>query len=161
LRAGGHRQVARFPGVIALPSQAVDSDTWATSYDRLVATLRDLIRIPSVNPPDPPGGELDAARYIAGALEDAGVPAAIHEAVAAHVGARRISPIAVGEKGVTVYRLTFHGAWGHGSMPRPDNALRLAADAVARLAAPMPARLTPVMQAFFDGAIDATDGEAQ
>ena len=281
--------------MIALPSQAVDSDTWATSYDRLVATLRDLIRIPSVNPPDPPGGELDAARYIAGALEDAGVPAAIHEpvpgrgsvtarlhgdgtggepllllshldvvpapperwthhpfagevddgwlygrgavdmkdllamelevvrlhaaearaagrdpasdpipglrrdvlfastadeeaggfvgagwlalehpdalhaaaaineagAVAVHVGERRIYPIAVGEKGVTVYRLTFHGAWGHGSMPRPDNALRLAADAVARLAAPMPARLTPVMQAFFDGAIDATNGEAQ
>ena len=279
----------------ALPSEAVDSATWARSHDRLVASLRDLIRIPSVNPPDPPGGELEAARYLAGALDEAGVPATVYEpvpgrgsvtarlhgdgtggapllllshldvvpapperwthdpfagdvadgwvygrgavdmknlvamelevlrllaaegrtagrdpatdpipglrrdvlfastadeeaggfvgaawlamdqpetlraaaaineagAVAVHVGERRIYPIAVGEKGVTVYRLTFHGAWGHGSMPRPDNALRLAADAVARLAAPMPARLTPVMRAFFDGAIDATDGEAK
>ena len=49
-----------------LPSAVIDSDTWAASHDRLVVTLRDLIRIPSVNPPDPPGGELDAARYIAG-----------------------------------------------------------------------------------------------
>src|SRR5204863_6785168 len=88
---------------------------------------------------------------------------AINEAgaVAVHVGERRLYPIGVGEKGVTVYRLTFRGAWGHGSMPRPDNALLLAADAAARLAAPMPARLTPVMQAFLDGAIAATDGEAR
>jgi acetylornithine deacetylase/succinyl-diaminopimelate desuccinylase-like protein len=279
----------------ALPSTAVAADAWAAAHDRLVASLRDLIRIPSVNPPDPPGAELDAARYIAAALEDTGVPATVHEplpgrgsvtarlrgdgtggapllllshldvvpapperwthdpfagdvadgwvygrgavdmknllamqlevvrlltaeagsagrdpasdpipglrrdilfastadeeaggfvgagwlalehpdtlraaaaineagAVAVHVGERRIYPIAVGEKGITVYRLTFHGAWGHGSMPRPDNALWLAADAVARLAAPMPARLTPVMQAFLDGAIDATDGESK
>jgi acetylornithine deacetylase/succinyl-diaminopimelate desuccinylase-like protein len=46
-------------------------------------------------------------------------------------------------------------------MPRADNALRLAAEAVARLAAPMPARLTPVMRAFLDGAIATTGGEAQ
>jgi acetylornithine deacetylase/succinyl-diaminopimelate desuccinylase-like protein len=281
--------------VTALPSEAVDATTWAISHDRLVASLRDLIRIPSVNPPDPPGGELEAARYLAGALDEVGVPATVHEpvpgrgsvtarlhgdgtggtpllllshldvvpapperwthdpfagdvadgwvygrgavdmknlvamelevlrllaaearaagrdpatdpipglrrdvlfastadeeaggfvgaawlamdqpetlraaaaineagAVAVHVGERRIYPIAVGEKGVTVYRLTFHGAWGHGSMPRPDNAVLLAADAVARLGAPMPTRLTPVMRAFFDGAIDATDGQAK
>ena len=279
----------------ALPSARIEADTWAAAHDRLVESLRDLIRIPSVNPPDPPGGELDAARYVAGALDEAGVTATIHEpvpgrgsvtarlrgdgtggqpllllshldvvpapperwthdpfagdvadgwlygrgavdmkdllamelevirllaaearaagrdpasdpipglrrdvllastadeeaggflgagwlafehpdtlraaaaineagAVAVHVGERRIYPIGVGEKGITVYRLTFHGAWGHGSMPRLDNALRLASDAVARLSAPMPRRLTPVMQAFFDGAIDATDGETQ
>ena len=277
------------------PSDGIDEPGWVAAHDRLVESLRDLIRIPSINPPDPPGGELDAARYIAGVLEDAGVPASIHEpvpgrgsvtgrlrgdgtggepllllshldvvpapperwthdpfageiddgwlygrgavdmkdllamelevvrllaaearaagrdpasdpipglrrdvlfastadeeaggfvgagwlalehpdtlraaaaineagAVAVHVGERRIYPIAVGEKGVTVYRLTFHGVWGHGSMPRPDNALLLAAEAVARLAVPTPARLTPVMRAFLDGAIEATDGEAR
>jgi acetylornithine deacetylase/succinyl-diaminopimelate desuccinylase-like protein len=281
--------------VTTLPSAAIESGAWATVHDRLVESLRALIRIPSINPPDPPGGELEAARYIAGALEDVGVPATVHEsapgrgsvtarlrgdgtggepllllshldvvpapperwthdpfagdvadgwlygrgavdmkdlvamelevmrllaaearaagrdpasdpipglrrdvlfastadeeaggflgagwlsfehpetlraaaaineagAVAVHVGERRLYPIGVGEKGVTVYRLTFRGAWGHGSMPRPDNALLLAADAAARLAAPMPARLTPVMQAFLDGAIAATEGEAQ
>jgi acetylornithine deacetylase/succinyl-diaminopimelate desuccinylase-like protein len=281
--------------VTALPSAVVDSVTWASSHDRLVATLRDLIRIPSVNPPDPAGSELEAARYIAAALDEAGVPATVHEpvpgrgsvtarlrgdgsggdpllllshldvvpappdrwthdpfagdvadgwlygrgavdmkdlvamelevmrllaaearvagrdpasdpipglrrdvllastadeeaggflgagwlafehpetlraaaaineagAVAVHVGERRIYPIGVGEKGITVYRLTFHGAWGHGSMPRPDNAALLAAEAVARLAAPQPARMTPVMRTFLDGAIDGTDGEAQ
>src|SRR5437867_4347558 len=46
-----------------------------------VASLRDLIRIPSINPPDPPGGELEAARYLAGALEKVGVPATVHESV--------------------------------------------------------------------------------
>ncbi|HTK45926.1 MAG TPA: M20/M25/M40 family metallo-hydrolase [Patescibacteria group bacterium] len=279
----------------ARPSGAIDEAGWDAANDRLVETLRDLIRIPSVNPPDPPGGELKAARYLAGALGEAGIPSTVHEpvpgrgsvtarlrgngtggdpllllshldvvpappqgwthdpfdgdvadgwvygrgavdmkdlvamelevlrllaaearaagrdpasdpipgltrdvlfastadeeaggfvgaawlamehpetlraaaaineagAVAVHVGDRRIYPIAVGEKGVTVYRLTFHGTWGHGSMPRPDNALRLAADAVARLAAPLPARLTPVMQTFLDGTIEVTKGETQ
>ena len=278
-----------------LPSNAIDEAGWGEAHDRLIESLRDLIRIPSVNPPDPPGGELRAARYLAGALGEAGIPATVHEpvpgrgsvtarlrgdgtggepllllshldvvpapsqgwthdpfdgdiadgwvygrgavdmkdlvamelevmrllaaeakaagrdpasdpvpglrrdvlfastadeeaggfvgaawlamdhpetlraaaaineagAVAVHVGERRIYPIAVGEKGVTVYRLTFHGTWGHGSMPRPDNALRLAADAVNRLGAPMQARLTPVMETFLEGAIAATEGEAQ
>ena len=62
-----------------LPSAAVETGAWATAHDALVESLRDLIRIPSINPPDPPDGELEAARYIAGALEDARVPAAIHE----------------------------------------------------------------------------------
>jgi len=276
-------------------SRGISEEDWAAAHDRLVESLRDLIRIPSINPPDPVGPELDAANYIADALGDLGIPSTVHEAVpgrgsvtarlrgdgsggepllllshldvvpappdrwthdpfratvddgwiygrgavdmknllamelevlrllagearaagrdpasdpipglrrdvllastadeeaggfagaawlamehpetlraaaaineagavAVHVGERRLYPIAVAEKGITVYRLTFHGTWGHGSMPRPDNAIRLAAEAVARLAAPMPARLTPVMQAFFDGAIEATDGEGR
>ena len=32
--------------------------------ERLIESLRDLIRIPSVNPPDPPGPELAAAHYL-------------------------------------------------------------------------------------------------
>lgn len=266
-------------------------DGWALAHDRLVESLRDLIRIPSINPPDPAGPELDAARYLAGALRDAGVPAtvfepipgrgsvvarlrgdgtggapllllshldvvpapldgwthdpfeadvadgwiygrgavdmkdlvamelevmrvlagearaagrdpgadpvpglrrdvlfastadeetgglagagwlaaehpehlhaaaAINEAggVAVDVGGRRLYPIQVAEKGTTTYRLTFHGTWGHGSMPRADNALVLAADAVLRLSEPWPVRLTDVTARFLDGAIGAIE----
>ena len=278
-----------------LPSATVDAGTWAAAHDRLVESLRDLIRIPSINPPDPPGGELAAASYLAGALGDAGVPAVVHEpvpgrgsvtarlhgdgtggapllllshldvvpapserwthdpfaaeiadgwlygrgavdmkdlvamelevmrllagearaagrdpatdpvpglrrdvlfastadeeaggfagaawlamdqpetlraaaaineagGVAVYAGERRLYPIQVAEKGTTVYRLTFHGTWGHGSMPRADNAALLAAEAISRLAVPLPARLTPVTRSFLDGAIAATDGPAK
>ncbi|MEO8274049.1 MAG: M20/M25/M40 family metallo-hydrolase [Chloroflexota bacterium] len=262
---------------------------WELAHDRLVETLRDLIRIPSINPPDPAGPELDAARYIAGALRDAGIPATVYEpvpgrgsvvarirgdgtggepllllshldvvpappgawthdpfagdvedgwiygrgavdmknlvamelevmrllaadaraagldpattpipglrrdvlfastadeeaggiagagwlamehpehlraaaaineagGVAVDVGGRRLYPIQVAEKGTTTYRLTFHGTWGHGSMPRSDNALVLAAEAVVRLVTPSPVRMTDVTRAFLDGAIEA------
>jgi acetylornithine deacetylase/succinyl-diaminopimelate desuccinylase-like protein len=278
----------------ALASSRIEPAAWAAAHDRLVESLRALIRIPSINPPDPAGPELDAARWLEGALADAGVPASVHEpvpgrgsvvarvrgdgtggapllllshvdvvpapaegwthdpfaadvadgyvygrgavdmknllamelevmrllsadaraagrdpasdpipglrrdvifastadeeaggfagamwlalehpellraaaaineagAVAVHVGERRLYPIQVAEKGTTVYRLTFRGAWGHGSMPRPDNAVLLAAEAVARLSAPEPARLTPVTRAFLEGARGATGGPA-
>ncbi len=276
-----------------LPSAALGEAAWDAAHERLVESLRDLIRIPSVNPPDPPGGELDAARHLAGALDEAGIPATVHEpvagrgsvtarlrgdgtggepllllshldvvpapperwthdpfgaevadgwlygrgavdmkdlvamelevmrllaaearaagrdpasdpipgltrdvlfastadeeaggfagagwlamdqpgtlraaaaineagAVAVYAGDRRLYPIQVAEKGTTVYRLTFHGIWGHGSMPRAENAVLLAAEAITRLVAPLPPRLTPVTRAFFDGAIAATDGD--
>jgi Acetylornithine deacetylase/Succinyl-diaminopimelate desuccinylase and related deacylases len=266
----------------------------AAAHDRLVESLRDLIRIRSINPPDPAGPELDAARYLAGALGDAGIPSTVYEpvpgrgsvvarlrgdgtggepllllshldvvpaptdgwthdpfagdvadgwvygrgavdmkdlvamelevmrvlaaearaagrdpasdpipglrrdilfastadeeaggfagaawlamehpehlraaaaineagAVAVDVGERRLYPIQVAEKGTTVYRLTFHGAWGHGSMPRPDNAVLLAAEAIARLAEPATIRLTDVTRRFLDGAIEATANAA-
>lgn len=266
-------------------------DRWALAHDSLVESLRDLIRIPSINPPDPAGPELDAARYLAGALRDAGVPATVYEPVAGRgsvvarlrgdgtggapllllshldvvpaphdgwthdpfagdvadgyvygrgavdmkdlvamelevmrqlaaearvagrdpasdpvpglrrdvlfastadeeaggfvgagwlaqehpehlraaaaineaggvavdVGGRRLYPIQVAEKGTTTYRLTFRGTWGHGSMPRRDNALVLAAEAVVRLSQPSPVRLTDVTRRFLDGAIAATE----
>jgi acetylornithine deacetylase/succinyl-diaminopimelate desuccinylase-like protein len=278
-----------------LPSTRVLAEAWAGAHDRLVESLRDLIRIPSINPPDPPGGELRAARYLAGALGEAGIPATTHEpvpgrgsvtarlrgdgsggepllllshldvvpappelwshdpfdadvadgyvygrgavdmkdlvameleimrllaaearaagrdpasdpvpglkrdvlfastadeeagglagaawlaseapetlqaaaaineagGVAVHVTeSRRLYPIQVGEKGTTNYRLTIHGTWGHGSMPRADNAAVLAAEAIARLSPPFPARLTEVTEALLNGAIEATDGDA-
>jgi len=259
-----------------LPSSALDDAGWAAAHDALVAFLRDLIRIPSINPPDPPGPELDAARRIARELEAAGlapeivepfpgrgsvvarlhgdgtggdpllllshldvVPAnpdgwthppfggdvadgylwgrgavdmksmvalevgvltllagrataagldpatdpvpglrrdvlfactadeeagghqgagwlvdhrpetlrasgALNEAggVSAELAGRRFYPIQVAEKGFEVYRITVRGTWGHGSMPREDNAAVMAAEAVTRLAGPGEPRLT-------------------
>lgn len=63
------------------PSAALDAATWARAHDRLVESLRDLIRIPSINPPDPPGGELAAARWLAAALADAGLRPEVLEPV--------------------------------------------------------------------------------
>lgn len=259
--------------------------------DRLVATLRDLVRIPSINPVDParPDGELEVARWLAGALGDAGIPATIYEpvpgrgsvvgrlrgdgtgglpllllshldvvpaspdgwtrdpfagdivdgwlygrgavdmknlvamelevmrllaeearaagrdpgsdpvpgltrdvifastadeeaggfagagwlanehpeelraaaaineagAVSVPVGSRRLYPIAVTEKSIATYKLTFHGTWGHGSMPREDNAILLASAAALRLSEPWPIRLTGVTRGLLDGAAAA------
>ncbi|HEX5148369.1 MAG TPA: M20/M25/M40 family metallo-hydrolase, partial [Candidatus Limnocylindrales bacterium] len=65
------------------PSSEIDEATWARATDRLVATTRDLIRIPSVNPPSPdaPDLELIAARHIADLLADAGLEPELLEAV--------------------------------------------------------------------------------
>ena len=276
------------------PSDELDAARWAAAHDGLVATLRELIRIPSVNPPDPPGPELDAARAIAAMLGASGVPTTVYEpfhgrgsvvarlrgdgtggdpllllahldvvpapagqwthdpfaadvadgyvygrgavdmkdlvamevevfrllaasataagldparesvpglrrdillavtadeeagghegigwlvdhhpehlraagainesgAVSLEVRGRRLYPIQVAEKGYAVYRLTLRGAWGHGSMPRPDNAAILAAEAIARLAAPGPPRVTAVMATFFESAAETLGGEA-
>ena len=49
------------------------------------------------------------------------------------------------------YRITVHGTWGHGSMPRRRTTRSCAPPTViARLAVPGPPRLTPVMARFFD-----------
>jgi acetylornithine deacetylase/succinyl-diaminopimelate desuccinylase-like protein len=68
------------------------------------------------------------------------------------VGGRRLYPIQVAEKGYAAYRIAVRGTWGHGSMPRPDNAAVLAAEVVARLAAPEPVRVTPAMARFLEQA---------
>ncbi len=276
---------------VARPSAAIDPATLDRAGHQLVETLRELIRIPSVNPPETPGGELAAATYVAAALRDAGlapevvepfpgrgsvgarlrgdgtggepllllshldvVPAAgdgwthdpfggdvaegyvwgrgavdmkstaamqlaviamlaeearaagrdpamdpvpgltrdvlfagtadeeagghqgigwvveqrpewlraagaLTEAggVSVELAGRRLYPIQVAEKGFAVYRIVVNGAWGHGSMPRPDNALILAAEVVRRLAEPGPIRVTPVMARFLEGAAEALD----
>lgn len=267
-----------------LPSTALDAETWAAAHDELVGLLRDLIRIPSVNPPDPAGPEADAARHIAAVLRAEGldpevvepapgrgsvvarlrgdgtggdpflllshhdvVPAdptgwthrpfdadvadgyvwgrgavdmksmvamemmvlallarraraagldpardpipglrrdvlfactadeeaggvwgagwlaehrpetlraagAVNEAggVSMELAGRRFYPIQVAEKGFEVYRITIHGTWGHGSMPRDDNAAILAAEAVRRLAVQGEPRLTAPMRRLLE-----------
>jgi acetylornithine deacetylase/succinyl-diaminopimelate desuccinylase-like protein len=278
------------------PSAAIESARLDRAQARLVEVLRELIRIPSVNPPEPPNsdGELRAARFVAGILEDTGlqseivepfpgrgsvgarlrgdgtggepllllshldvVPApadgwthgpfdadladgyvwgrgavdmkstaamqlavirlladeariagrdpasdpipgltrdilfagtadeeagghagigwlvdhrpewlraegALTEAggVSLEVAGARLYPIQVAEKGFAIYRILVHGTWGHGSMPRPDNAVVLAAEAVRRLAEPGPVRLTPVMARFIDVAASVLPADA-
>lgn len=63
------------------PSAALDAATWARAHERLIESVRGLIRIPSVNPPDPPGQELAAARWLAAALADAGLHPEVLEPV--------------------------------------------------------------------------------
>jgi acetylornithine deacetylase/succinyl-diaminopimelate desuccinylase-like protein len=271
-----------------LPSADVPAPTWDAAHADLVATLRDLIRIPSVNPPDPadPDGETRVARYLEGRLRSIGlepevvepvpgrgsvharlrgdgtagepflllshldvVPApperwshdpfaadladgyvygrgavdmkdmvalelgvverfvaearaagrdpagdpipglrrdvlftcvadeeagglagarwlvdrrpdwlravgAVNETggVSLTVGGRRFYPIQVAEKGFAPYRIAVRGTWGHGSIPRHDNAAVRAAEIVRRLAEPGPMRLSAVMTRFLEGA---------
>ncbi|HET7727993.1 MAG TPA: M20/M25/M40 family metallo-hydrolase [Candidatus Limnocylindrales bacterium] len=78
----------------------------------------------------------------AGALNECG-------GVSMELAGRRLYPIQVAEKGFVVYRITVHGAWGHGSMPRDDNAAVRAAHVVTRLATPGEARLTGPMERLF------------
>ncbi len=275
----------------ALPSSALPAAEWGARATELVGLLQDLIRIPSINPPDPPGPEMDAAVFLAdllrreglvpeviesapgrgnvtvrlrgdgtrgtGAPEDAllllshldVVPAnpadgwthdpfaadladgyvygrgavdmkqmvaletmvvvmlarrareagldpardpipglrrdvlytctadeeaggregagwlaanrpdtlrasgALNEAggVSVELGGRRFYPIQVAEKGFEVFKIHVHGTWGHGSMPRDDNAAVMAAEVVRRMAVPGEPRLTPVMRRFLAG----------
>jgi acetylornithine deacetylase/succinyl-diaminopimelate desuccinylase-like protein len=278
-----------------LPSASVAAAEWTEVADELVGLLRDLIRIPSVNPPDPPGPEMDAARFLAGVLRREGlepeviesapgrgnltvrlrgdgargtgapddallllshldvVPAnpadgwthdpfaadlhdgyvwgrgavdmkamvaletmvvvmlarraraagldpardpipglrrdvlytctadeeaggregagwlaanrpdtlrasgALNEAggVSVELAGRRFYPIQVAEKGFEVFKIHVHGTWGHGSMPREDNAAVMAAEVVRRMAIPGEPRLTPVMRRFLGDVRDA------
>jgi acetylornithine deacetylase/succinyl-diaminopimelate desuccinylase-like protein len=87
--------------------------------------------------------------------------AAINEsgAVATSFAGRRFYPIGVAEKGYAVYRLTVGGTWGHGSMPRDDNAAVRAAHVATRLNVQGAARPTEVMRTFLAGVADRLDGD--
>lgn len=87
----------------------------------------------------------------AGALNECG-------GVSVDFGPRRFYPIGVAEKGYVDYRIVVHGTWGHGSMPRADNAAVRAAEVVSRLAEPGPIRLVPAMARFFDQVADEIGG---
>ncbi|MEP6639816.1 MAG: M20/M25/M40 family metallo-hydrolase, partial [Chloroflexota bacterium] len=79
----------------------------------------------------------------AGALNECG-------GVSATIAGRRLYPIQVAEKGFAAYRIAVRGTWGHGSMPREDNAAVLAAAVIERLAVPGPTRVSAVMARFLD-----------
>jgi acetylornithine deacetylase/succinyl-diaminopimelate desuccinylase-like protein len=89
----------------------------------------------------------------AGALNECG-------GVSTTVAGRRLYPIQVAEKGFAAYRIAIRGTWGHGSMPREDNAAVLAADVIERLAIAGPTRITPVMARFLDLATAALPSDA-
>jgi acetylornithine deacetylase/succinyl-diaminopimelate desuccinylase-like protein len=78
--------------------------------------------------------------------------------VSVDFGSRRFYPIGVAEKGYVDYRIVVHGTWGHGSMPRADNAAVRAAAIVTRLTEPGPTRLVPAMARFFDQVADEIGG---
>jgi acetylornithine deacetylase/succinyl-diaminopimelate desuccinylase-like protein len=88
-----------------------------------------------------------------GALNEAG-------AISTSVAGRCFYPIGVAEKGFAFYRLTVRGTWGHGSMPREDNAVLLAAEAVRRLAVPGAPRRTRTMAAFLEAVEAAVPPDA-
>ncbi len=90
----------------------------------------------------------------AGALSEAG-------GVSVEVGGRRFYPIQVAEKGYEVYRIRVRGTWGHGSMPRDDNAAVLAAEAVTRLARPGEPRVTRPLRRLLDALVTALPEHAE
>ena len=112
---------------------------------------------------DEEAGGLAGARWVAenrpewlraaGAVNECG-------GVSATVAGRRLYPIQVAEKGFAAYRIAIRGTWGHGSMPRDDNAAVLAAAVIERLATPGPTRVTPVMARFLEQAAAALPDEA-
>ncbi|MEO8207852.1 MAG: M20/M25/M40 family metallo-hydrolase, partial [Chloroflexota bacterium] len=63
------------------PSHQISAEAWDDANERLISHLVALIRIPTVNPPDPPGPELEAARLIGEWLRDAGLEPTIYEPV--------------------------------------------------------------------------------
>jgi acetylornithine deacetylase/succinyl-diaminopimelate desuccinylase-like protein len=75
------------------------------------------------------------------------------------VAGRRVYPVQVAEKGYAVYRIRVHGSWGHGSMPRADNAALLAAEAIRRLAASGAPKLVPIMERFLGAVSNALAAE--
>jgi acetylornithine deacetylase/succinyl-diaminopimelate desuccinylase-like protein len=112
---------------------------------------------------DEEAGSLDGARWIAEHRPDwLQAAGAVNECggVSVTVAGKRLYPIQVAEKGFAPYRIHVTGTWGHGSMPRADNAAVLAARAIERLAAPGPIRITPVMTRFLEAAADALPADA-
>ncbi len=107
---------------------------------------------------DEEAGSTDGARWFAAHRPDwLQAAAAVNECggVSITIAGRRLYPIQVAEKGFVPYRIHVTGNWGHGSMPREDNAAVIAAGIMERLAVPGPIRVTPVMTRFLEAAADA------
>lgn len=64
-----------------------------------------------------------------------------------HLGARRLYPVQVAERGFVTLKMTVRRAPGHGAMPRTETAVTALAELITRVAhTPMPTRVTPVMR---------------
>ena len=152
--------VAMELGVVSLLTEAARAAGRDPASDPVPGLRRDLLFTCTAD--EEAGGEAGAKWIVnerpdwlaaAGALNECG-------GIATTVAGRRLYPIQVAEKGFAVYRIAVRGTWGHGSMPREDNAAVLAADVVRRLAAPGPIRLTPVMSRFLELAAAALPADA-
>ena len=134
---------------LAAEAQAAGLDP---SKDAIPGLRRDVLFTCTA---DEEAGGLAGARWVvdhrpewiaaAGALNECG-------AVSTTVAGTRFYPIGVSEKGYAAYRIHVRGTWGHGSMPRDDNAAVMAAAVIGRLVDPEPTHLTPVMSRFLEAA---------
>jgi acetylornithine deacetylase/succinyl-diaminopimelate desuccinylase-like protein len=144
-------------GLLAAEARAAGLDP---AHDPIPRLRRDVLFTCTA---DEEAGGIAGAKWVAehrpdwlraaGALNECG-------GVATTVAGRRFYPIQVSEKGYAAYRISVRGTWGHGSMPRDDNAAVLAAAVIERLAVPGPARVTPVMARFLDLAAAELPSEA-
>jgi acetylornithine deacetylase/succinyl-diaminopimelate desuccinylase-like protein len=142
--------VAMELGVVRLLAAETRAAGLDPARDPVPGLRRDVL---STSTADEEAGGLAGAKWIAdhrpqwlrgaGGLNEAG-------GVSTTFGDRRFYPIQVAEKGFAAYRISVRGTWGHGSMPRDDNAVLLSAAVIDRLGVPGPARLTPVMARFLD-----------
>ena len=79
-----------------------------------------------------------------------------------YVGDAVFYPIQVAEKGICWFELTAQGTAGHGSMPRPDNAVVRIARAIEALGTiPLPFHRVPVVESFLRGLASKAPALAQ
>ena len=146
-------------GMVALELGVIErlvDEAWAEGRDPAREPIPGLRRdVLFTCTADEEAGSNDGARWLAvhrpdwlraaGALNECG-------GVSMTVAGRRLYPIQVAEKGFVPFRIHVTGTWGHGSMPRDDNAAVMAARIVDRLAEPAPIRMTPAMARFLEAA---------
>ena len=79
-----------------------------------------------------------------------------------YVGDAIFYPIQVAEKGICWFELTAHGTAGHGSMPRPDNAVVRIARAIEALGSVrLPFHAVPVVETFVRGLVEGAPALAR
>ncbi len=152
--------VAMELGVVRLLAAEARAAGLDPAHDPIPGLRRDVLFTCTA---DEEAGGLAGARWVAehrpgwvraaGALNECG-------GVSATIAGRRLYPIQVAEKGFAAYRIAIRGTWGHGSMPRDDNAAVLAAAVIERLAIPGPTRIVPVMARFLEQTAAALPDEA-
>jgi acetylornithine deacetylase/succinyl-diaminopimelate desuccinylase-like protein len=152
--------VAMELGVVRLLSDAARAAGRNPASDPIPGLRRDVLFSCTA---DEEAGGAAGAKWIAANRPDwLRAAGAVNECggVATTIAGRRLYPIQVAEKGYAAYRIAVRGTWGHGSMPREDNAAALAAEVIARLTAPGPTRITPVMARFLEHAATALPADA-